>query len=141
MMESKRIEYRRTPPYKWVLNSPLIFQTDIHPEEDVHHDFFHLGKDGMLTIAEGYAFDGVTGFPDFKSMMRGAGGHDALLQAIQLDLLDRKWKPNADKLLIRLCREDDFPKFMLPLVYQAVSRFGTAKRKDLNQYYEVKVAP
>ncbi len=141
MMESTRIEYGRTPPYKWVLKSPLVFLTDIHPEADIEHPFFCLSKDGLLTISAGYAFDGVTGFPDFKSMMRGAAGHDVLLQAIQLDLLPRKWKEKADRLLIRLCREDDFPKFMLPVVYQAVSRFGTAKRKDLNRYYEVMVAP
>lgn len=141
MIESKFIEYGRTPPYKWVLKTPLVLLTDICPENEISHEYFHLGTDGVLTIPTGYAFDGVTGFPDLKCMMRGAAGHDVILQAIQLDLLDRKWKERGDRLLIRLCAEDGLWKIMQPAVYQAVKRFGTAKRKDLNKYREVLVAP
>jgi hypothetical protein len=140
-MESKYIAVRRSPPYAWTLEEPLVFLTDILPEADVSHEYFHIGTDGVMTIAKGYSFDGVTGFPDLDCMMRGAAGHDVALQAIQLDLLDRKWKERADRLLIRLCAEDGLWKVMQLAVYQAVKRFGTAKRKDLNKYREVKVFP
>lgn len=145
MSESKRIEYRHMPKYKYQVTTTLVFETNIHPETDIAYPpekpLVFLTTAGKMTIGVGYAFDGITGFFDLKSMMRGAAGHDVALQLIQLDLLPRIWKEAADRLLVRLATEDGLSRPLQPLVYQAVKRFGYARRRDLNKFDEIHIAP
>ncbi len=143
MMESPNVEYRRLPPYKYQTTIPLIFLTDIQPKEDIVHPFFRLSKDGVLTVAAGYAYDGASGPAiDTKNFMRGSLAHDCFYQMHQLRLgLPIDWKEKADKLLVRLTREDGMSKIRCAWVYQSVKYFGRGLPRELNQYAETLVAP
>jgi len=66
--------------YKYIVADDSYFiRTNIYNRE-FSNKFFSLEMDGLLHIKLGYACDGVTGFPDFNSLMRGAIIHDCLCQ-------------------------------------------------------------
>jgi hypothetical protein len=142
-VESFRVKYRLRVPYKYDTLEPLVFLTDICPEEDIVHPYFTIGKDGVVTVPAGYAWDGPSGPAiDSKCFMRGSLAHDIFYQASQLRLpLPPDWKAKADNLLIRLCREDGMSRLRAAWVHWAVKHFGKGDPKDLNQYDEVRIAP
>lgn len=142
-IESYAITYKRIPPYKYQTVNVSVFLTNICPKEDISHEYFCLSKDGCLTINEGYAWDGPSG-PTFdtKDFMRGSLAHDVFYQMHQLRLgLPSDWKEKADRLLVRLTREDGMSSIRCAWVYQSVKYFGRGLPRDLNQYAETLVAP
>ena len=69
-------------------------------------DFLKLTPNGVLTIRDGYAWDGPSGpVIDTPDTMRASLVHDAVYQLLRSGL-DAKWKNAADELLYRLCIED-----------------------------------
>jgi hypothetical protein len=142
-VESFRVKYRLRVPYKYDTLEPLVFLTDVCPEEDIVHPYFTIGKDGVVTVPAGYAWDGPSGPAiDTKNFMRGSLAHDVFYQAHQLRLgLPIDWKEKADRLLVRLTSEDGMSKIRCAWVYQAVKYFGRGAPRDLNEFDEVHVAP
>lgn len=142
--ESKRITFKRLYPVKYKTTShDLFFNTGLVLQTAIEHPAFSIEVDGWLTIHEGYSFDGASGPAiDTECFMRGAAAHDALYQAKQLDFpLPADWKEKADRLLVRLCREDGMGRLRAAWVYQAVKRFGRGLPRDLNKYDETLIAP
>lgn len=104
-------------------------------------DFLHLFSDGTLVIYKGYAWDGATGVPDFKFMLRASLVHDALYQLIRLGLLPTCMKKKADVLFSAVCKESALSLYkdsMLPdhilhtmvehacsVLYKGVEWFGS----------------
>lgn len=90
------MKYQRITKYKYTLYETEKIQTDITGYEFTHK-FFILDKSGLLTIFSHYKWDGVSGPTwDTKSTMIPGLGHDALYQAIRLNLLPLKLKPQID---------------------------------------------
>lgn len=112
--------------YKYQLETSYQVGIEIRPKEDVITDWLLLNGDGMLSIMQGYAWDGPSGpMPDVKSAMRGSLVHDALYQLIRMERLDGSCRDPADKLLRQLCVEDGMAHPMAELVYQMVHIFGS----------------
>lgn len=81
---------------------------------------------GMLTIKAGYMWDGPSGpTVDTENFMRASCVHDALYQLIREGVLPLKpHRKRADKLLLKICKEDGMGLIRRHYVYQAVRWFG-----------------
>ena len=84
-----------------------------------------------LTINKGYAWDGASGAPDWKTVMRAALVHDALYQMLrntphpQLEKKEReKIRKAADELFREIMHTDGTPSFFVWLFYKGVRTFG-----------------
>lgn len=143
MKESKRLYYKKLYPYKYKLTEPLVIQTEIYPESDIVHPYFSIDRNGLMMIAAGYSFDGASGPAiDTDNFLRGACAHDVPYQAAQLECpLPKDWKEKADKMLVRLTREDGMSRIRCWWVYQSVKMFGRGLPRDLNKYDEILIAP
>jgi hypothetical protein len=111
--------------FKYQLMSPYRVQTDILPDADIVTEYVLLGITGMLSILEGFAWDGPSGpsidTPDF---MRGSLVHDAIYFLIRTGKLDIRWRKNADIMLRLICLEDGMLNLRAQTVYQGVRIFG-----------------
>lgn len=96
------IKYKKG--YKYQLYETYVVKTGIEGFS-CKTDFIHLFSDGTLVVYKGYAWDGATGVPDVKFMMRGSLVHDALYQLIRLGLLPTCIKKRADMLFYEICKE------------------------------------
>ena len=94
--------------------------------------WLELTSDGVLTIREGYAWDGPSGPAcDTPNFMRGSLVHDACYQLLREGLLPPACRDHADRLLRDMCREDGMSAIRAWWVYQGVARFaGPAARHD-----------
>lgn len=94
--------------YKYQLHKTYSVQTNIKPlEKEVIHGFVKLGVGGLLTINEGYAWDGCSGPTwDDRTNMRAGLGHDAFYQLFRERMLDLGWRFAADAELKRWMLED-----------------------------------
>lgn len=102
----------------------LLIQTDFMR-------LFGSRKIKWLKIENRYAWDGPSGPTiDTESFMRGSLVHDALYQLMREGHLDRKiWRLYADKLLRKICLEDDMSKFRAWYVYHSVRLFAAGSTK------------
>ena len=121
------MKYRKLLVYKYQLTSTYNVQTNIVLNDDIWEDFIYLHKSGMMTIKEGYAWDGATGGIDTKNFMRGSLTHDALTQLIRLKRLPQAQRLNADKLLKQICLEDGMSKLRAWWVFKAVRAYVRIK--------------
>lgn len=93
--------------YKYQLAEDESFQTSIKPVNTIDTTRIRLGVDGVLTVREGYAWDGTSGpCIDRKTNQRGSAGHDALYQLMRMELLDCELWRDADKDFINWIRDD-----------------------------------
>ena len=63
------------------------WQTGIFPEKPIVHKYYSLDAQGLLTINEGFAWDGATSCPEWLVPPECSGPHDALCQMLRTDLL------------------------------------------------------
>ena len=110
--------------YKYQLFENAYFQTEIKPEKYLELPFSSLSKDGILTCCRGYAWDGATMAIDTKNFMRASLCHDALYQLMAHNLLDKKWREQADKELIKVAKANGMSAFRRWYVYLAIRTFG-----------------
>jgi len=123
--------YRKLSKYKYQLMKEYVMQIGIRPQRDINRQFFSLSLGGLLTIKQGYAWDGASGPAiDTTNIMRGSLVHDALYQLMRLGDLDyRVHRQPADELLRSMCLEDGMSSFWAWGVYQAVHRFGESRAR------------
>lgn len=121
-----RICYRKLRRYKYQAMEEYRVQIDIRPEKDLTFKYMSLSKDGLLTVREGYAWDGPSGpTVDTPNFMRGSLIHDVLYQMMRLSALDhKKYRKRADEILREMCIQDGMSAFRAWYVYQAVQIFG-----------------
>jgi hypothetical protein len=134
-MNKNQICFRELKSYKYQLMEEHQVGIDIKPEKDLVFKYMSLTTDGLLTIREGYAWDGPSGPTiDTPNFMRGSLVHDVLYQLMRLSALDYKiYRKRADEILREMCREDGMSAFRAWYVYQAVQLFGVkaaAPRKE-----------
>lgn len=117
------IRYREG--YKYQLAEDYQVIISIKPEKFILTEYIRLDIDGMLSICEGYAWDGPSGPAiDTKNFMRGSLVHDALYQLMRERHLDPETlRDDADRILRKICLEDGMTSLRAWWVYQGV-RFG-----------------
>lgn len=117
---TERIRYR--DGYKYQLFEDYQLAIDIKPAAFILTEYIRLDVDGMLSIKEGYAWDGPSGpTVDTKDSMRGSLVHDALYQLMREGHLDPdQHRRAADRELWRICIEDGMLKVRADAWYAAV---------------------
>ena len=121
----ERIAYR--DGYRYQLAEWYAVDVRLTPAAPIATHWLALDMQGVLTIAEGYAWDGASGPAiDSPCFMRGSLIHDALYQLIREGHLPIACRAHADRLLREMCREDGMSAIRAWWVYQGVRRFGGA---------------
>lgn len=93
--------------------------------KEIKTRFIDLSTDGILTIKQGYAWDGPSGPTiDSPCFMRGSLVHDALYQLMREGLINRDQKNAADRELHDICINDGMSRLRAWWVFRAVQRFG-----------------
>ena len=110
--------------YKYQLAQDYSMNLKYMPSETIVTDYIELDMVGVLKIKKGYAWDGVTLWPDRDNMMRASLVHDALYQLITEGHLNDLHKPMADEAFKKVLIEDGVWKWLASLYYKAVTRFG-----------------
>lgn len=111
--------------YKYQLTETYQVSVPIYPAEPIETKYISLSTGGLLTIRDGYAWDGPSGPTiDTKTFMRGSLGHDAICQLIRMGLLDRSWFAAANLMLRQMCLEDGMWRLRAWYVWRCVQRFG-----------------
>lgn len=138
-MASKSIKYKKG--YKYQLQETYACQVDIHPMYDVKTDYIDLSMDGMLTIREGYSWDGTSGPTlDGKTNMRGSLIHDALYQLFREEHISLKQRKQADLEFQKACLEDGMCKSRAWIDFIGLRHFGASSASPENDR-EVLIAP
>ncbi len=112
--------------YKYQLKRTYTVRIPIVPSATIGNKYVSLDTDGILTIQEGYAWDGPSGpMVDIPSSMRGSLVHDALYQLMREGYLDRKvYRQTADRTLRDMCMEDGMWSILAWCVYYGVRGFA-----------------
>lgn len=121
--------------YKYQLYGDYSISTAVIPDAAINEKFIALSAVGILTIKEGYAWDGPSG-PAIhtKNFMRGSLVHDALYQLMRENLIsESKWRTTADRLLQSICIQSGMSRFRAWYVYQAVRLFGAPSANPSNE--------
>ena len=116
-MKTNGIAYRSG--YKYQLARTYTIGINIKPKKSIITNFIDLTTTGTLTIFDGYAWDGPSGpVIDTKENMRASLVHDALYQLMRNKKLTAKaYKVKADKLFMKICREDGVPRTTAYIYY------------------------
>lgn len=110
--------------YKYQLAADYQVLIDIKPPAFILTPYIRLDTDGLLSICEGYAWDGPSGPTiDTKNFMRGSLIHDALYQLMREGHLGQDMRDDADRVLRDICLEDGMSSIRAHWVYVGV-RFG-----------------
>ena len=120
----KCIQYKAG--YKYQLDDSYSVQIPIKPPADIITEYITLKIQGILSLKDGYAWDGPSGPTiDTLTFMRGSLIHDALYQLMREGQLDGKvHRENADRILHDICVEDGMSSFRAWYVYHAVRLFA-----------------
>lgn len=118
--------YRNLKNYKYQLVSDYVIAIGIKPDNNIRTQFIDLDTQGMLTIKNGYAWDGPSGLAiDTRSFMRASLIHDALYQLMRGEYLDCDiHQKYADDLLRAICLEDGMGKLRAWFNCMMVRAFG-----------------
>ncbi len=93
------MKYRKIPKHwKYRLEMAESVQTELK-DMPFSTSYMNLRTDGMLWCRAGFAWDGATGAPDSKDIMKASLMHDSLYWAMARGYLDIKHKTYADELL------------------------------------------
>ena len=97
--------------YKYQLAEDELFQTEFYPRKAIDTVRIKLDTDGRLLVKEGYAWDGRSGWLNFKTTLRASLVHDALYQLMRMEELDHNDWRKADKEYSRVMKQDGAFKF------------------------------
>ncbi len=107
----------------------------------VNTNYIDLDEQGLLTIKEGYAWDGPSGPAiDTKNFMRAAMVHDALYQLMRKFHLSIRHRKDADQIMRKICLEDGMSKIRAWWCYVGV-RKGAAFAADSKNTKLIEYAP
>lgn len=127
-----QIKYKKG--FKYQLAGDFSCQVDIYPEKDIDTEYITLTNTGILTIYEGYCWDGCSGPTwDDKGNMRAGLIHDALYQLIREGHLSQDCRDDADRELLRFCIKDGMMSFRAWYYYFAVRKFAGYAASPRNQ--------
>jgi len=119
-----KLAYRSIQQYKYELSEDFTIQIPLLNYE-IDHVFFKLKENGLFTIHKLYKWDGVSGgMIDTDNSFIGGLVHDALYQAIRLELLPVTEKNTADKIMKALFRACGMSNFRSACAFKMVKLFG-----------------
>lgn len=112
--------------YKYLLRARYEQRITIKPKQIIKTPYLQLTLTGVLSISEGYAWDGPSGPAiDTYNFMRPSLVHDALYQLMREGLLNAAgYRKSVDMLLLKMCREDGMSWLRAKWVYIAVRTFA-----------------
>ena len=118
--------YRNLKNYKYQLVSDYAISIEIKPRDNVRTRFIDLDAQGLLTIKNGYAWDGPSGLGiDTRSFMRASLVHDALYQLMRAEYLDHNIHQRpADDFLRTICLEDGMGKLRAWFNWMVLRLYG-----------------
>lgn len=118
------MKYQKIKKYKYKLHSTFVIKTPLI-NFNFRHELFTLKTDGTLVINSGYLWDGVSGPTwDTESTMIPGLVHDALYQAIRLQLLPLHQKETIDAFFYDLMIKNNVWKVRASYFYKAVDSLG-----------------
>jgi len=122
-----KIFYQRLPRWKYRLESKYQVSVGFYEQKAERGNAFVWLDHGLLTISEGYAWDGPSG-PTFdtRKWMRASLVHDALYQLMREDHLPREMRKVVDQLMRAHLLEDGTSRFKAWYSYRGVRMFGAA---------------
>jgi hypothetical protein len=151
------MKYRYGFPYQ--VAEDEIFQTQIHPCEDIHTQFVDLFTSGELVVKSGYAWDGPSGPTKaivgalekipfigawlvkkfLNAFLTPSLGHDVKYQLIRQGLIEKECKIIADDELRDDCLARDMSKLRAAWVHKGVKDFASfaIDPKNVKKIYEV----
>jgi len=130
--QKEQIKYKRRRNYKYTLFRDVSFLTDIVPFESGQWGVLGITDKGVLTIGQGYTWDGPSGPTiDTKNFMRGSLIHDALYQLMREQKISQKARRRADKILRDVCLQDGMSRARAWWVYKGV-RLGASRSAKPN---------
>jgi hypothetical protein len=127
------IQYKKRKLYKYTLFRPIEYDTGMKVVEAGQWGPLGITEDGVLTIQQGYTWDGPSG-PTFdtKTFMRGALIHDALYQLMREGKIGQHHRQEADQILYETCLQDGMNRIRAKWVHWAVKNFARrAAQHDL----------
>jgi hypothetical protein len=123
-------QYKKLPGYKYKLTEDFITQTRIRPtlaiiEPPEGAPYITLAPDGLMTIHNGYCWDGPSGPTiDTKDSIRGSCFHDAGYQLMRQKRIPISWRKYVDKMLRVICIQDGMSRARAWAWYCAVRLFA-----------------
>jgi hypothetical protein len=114
--------------FKYQVAKRCSFQlVNIRPERHIFAHWFSLSKSGLLTVEDGYAWDGASGPTiDTKSSMRASLIHDIGYQIMRMDLMPSTARHAWDTELYSWCRRDKMWSVRAMVWREALRKFATA---------------
>ena len=121
------IYYQRLPKWKYRLETGYQVSAGFYERKAERGNDFVWLDHGVLTISEGYAWDGPSG-PAFDSRvwMRASLVHDALYQLMREGPLPREMRKIVDDLMRAHLLEDGMSRFRAWYSYRGVRLLGGA---------------
>lgn len=109
--------------YKYILAEETMFPTKIRPTNDIGiGSYVTLVREGWIILGKGYAWNGMSFWPDTKKNMKAGLVHDALYQLMQEGLLAMSWKNAADETFRDMLIAEEDPT--ASLCFWAVQNLG-----------------
>ena len=121
-----KLYYKRSPgKYKYVLqgNNTLILDDKFALGCNIETPYILLNKSGLLVIKKGYAWDGLTLFPDFPKALRASLVHDALIQLCDEGHLGNGFRQSAHKEMYDYIQIDGGSNTLALTVYLGLTLF------------------
>jgi hypothetical protein len=138
-MKGDHIRYRAG--YKYQLATDYSIKTNILGY-NIETKYIGLIPNGILTIKEGYAWDGCSGpTEDDETNMRGGLVHDSLYQLMREGHLPEEMRIIADSMLKCICREDGMGIFRAWCYFEGVDHFALYAAKKGTDPYPILMAP
>tara|TARA_R110000772_G_scaffold268452_1_gene395563 strand:+ start:8691 stop:9092 length:402 start_codon:yes stop_codon:yes gene_type:complete len=126
--------------YKYQLTEDEVTQTPIHPAEDIDTHFITLTKTGLLTVRNGYAWDGPSGpTVDTDNSMTPSLNHDAFAQLMRMMLLSRMWRILTNVFFAQQCLKRKMWRARAWFWKNTLDKFGapSTNPKNAKKEYEV----
>jgi hypothetical protein len=131
------IKYQKRRFWKYRLFEDEAYATGIEIPEPIVTGFLSMTVDGLLTVRKGYVWDGASGPTiDTKNTFTASLIHDALYNLMRDNLLDRKHRRRADRILYEILRSRGMTRIRAKTWERAV-RKGAASSAE----YDVLTAP
>lgn len=127
-----KIRFEEVGVWKYRLVDSFHIDTGLNPGTDLSlcNDLLCLSGSGILSLQEGYAWDGPSGPAiDTPDWMRGSLVHDALYQFMRESLLPLSYRKPADQIMRRLLLADGMPAFRAWYSYVGVRIGGLPSAK------------
>ena len=136
MIDCSKINYRKRKFFKYTLQRTVTVDLRVKFTKAVVVEYFQLTVDGMLTINEGYTWDGTSGpVVDTKRNLRASLVHDALYQMIREGCITPAYEVQllADRIFRAICKIDGVWKIVRPIYYVGLRLGGKRSARPIPQ--------